>query len=204
MRIVGLTGQTGAGKSTVGQLFAERGIPSIDCDRLAREVVEPGTPCLAALAAEFGAGILREDGSLDRRALGRIVFSDAARLARLDELIFPAIRECLQTRLAAMEAAGERCVLLDAPTLFESGVDALCGTVLSVTAGVELRLERICARDGIPPEDARRRMASQHTEEWFRAHSDFVLTNSGEPGALAAQVDALLPVLLGENENKGD
>lgn len=198
MLVVGLTGQTGAGKSTVGAMFTERGIPSIDCDRVAREVVEPGTACLTSLAEAFGAGILREDGSLDRRALGRIVFSDAAALERLNGLIFPAILTALRQRLDLLEEQGERCVLLDAPTLFESGADGLCGKIVSVTAGEDVRQARICARDGISAEDARRRMESQHTEEWFRAHSDFVVENNGGLDGLRAQVDEILPRLCAE------
>lgn len=198
MRIVGLTGQTGAGKSTVGRLFTERGVPSVDCDLVSREVVEPGTECLSALAATFGKGILRADGSLDRHALGRVVFSDKNELERLNQLMFPAIRKRLKQKLDVLNAQGIQCVLLDAPTLFESGVDALCHQIISVTAGEELRLERICERDGLSADEARNRMESQHTEEWFRAHSDIVLENNGDLEELTAQVEAALSRLCME------
>lgn len=192
MQVIGLTGPTGAGKSSVGTVFSEYGIPSIDCDAVAREVTRPGTACLSRLAEAFGPAILRADGALDRRRLATIVFSDPGQLERLNTLIFPFILEAIRERLRALEAEGHARVLLDAPTLFESGADALCSRIVAVTAEPEVRLARICRRDGITPEEARHRMASQHTEAFFRTHSDFVIENNGPADDLSRQVRRFL------------
>ena len=192
MLVVGLTGQTGAGKSTAGRLFAERGVPSIDCDRVARAVTEQGSPCLDALVAEFGQDILFPCGGLDRKKLGSIVFADPQKLARLDAVIFPFILARIRELLGALETRGEPLVLLDAPTLFESGADSLCGVIVSVVAPAEIRRERIRERDGLSREEADRRMESQHDEAFFRERSDFVLENGGPPEALVPQVDEAL------------
>ena len=189
MLTVGLTGQTGAGKSTVGKVFQSRGIPSVDCDRVAREVVEPGTECLDAIALAFGQGILLPDGSLNRGALGEIVFSDPQALNRLNGLIFPAITSRIQEILAELKAEGTMAVLLDAPTLFESGADALCGKIVAVTAPEPVRLARIMARDGLAEEAALHRMKSQHSETFFRQHADYLIENSGDIALLTARAE---------------
>ena len=186
MLIVGLTGQTGAGKSTVCGYLRAQGYAVIDCDRVSREVTEPGEPCLAELAAEFSAAILRADGSLDRRALGRIVFSDRKRLDRLNEIIFPHIIRRIDERLDALRQAGESAAILDAPTLFESGADRKCALILAVLADREVRLGRIMARDGLTREEALRRMDSQLDEAFFRSHADCILENNGSEESLLA------------------
>lgn len=185
--IVGLTGQTGAGKSTVGAVFGQAGFSVIDCDRVAREVTDPGSDCLRELVRLFGKQILRPDLSLDRKALAKIVFSDPGELKRLNQAIFPFITERIRHHIAACEQAGAEVVLLDAPTLFESGADRLCGKIVSVTACDSLRLQRIRERDGLTEEEARRRMDSQLPESFFISHSDFVVRNNGTREELAEQ-----------------
>jgi len=185
--VFGLTGQTGAGKSTICDFLRERGFPVIDCDRLARDVTFPGGECLTALSDAFGREILTPEGALDRRALRSIVFSDKAQLQRLNGLIFPFIIREIEHRLQSLEGA----VVLDAPTLFESGADKLCSRVLAVIAGEDVRLGRIMARDGLSREEALARIRSQHDEAFFREHADFLIENNGSIEALSGTLARL-------------
>lgn len=196
--IVGLTGQTGAGKSTVSEIFAASGYSVIDADKVARVVAEPGTPCLKQLAETFGGGILRQDGTLDRPALAGIVFTDKAQLDRLGAVMYPYITEDVLRRIERFRREGARAVLLDAPTLFESGTDKLCDVIISVTAPEEQRLRRIMARDSISGQAARARMNAQLTEAFFLTHSDHVLCNGGSPDSLRTKVLALAEQLLAD------
>ncbi|WP_343252728.1 dephospho-CoA kinase [Ligaoa zhengdingensis] len=201
MRIYGLTGQTGGGKTTVGEELARQGFAVIDCDRVSREVVEPGTPCLARLAQRFGQQILRPDGSLDRKKLGDIVFHDRTELAALDEIIYPYIEREIERRIEELRAGNNKGILLDAPTLLESGVQRLCdGGVISVIAPVSLRRARIMARDGLDGERADARIASQHSDEYYIGQSDYLLRNEGSPEELRQRVRELARELLESNE----
>lgn len=176
--VVGLTGQTGAGKSTVSREFSENGFAVIDADIVSRKVVEKGTPCLAELSDFFGENILCPDGELDRKALASIVFTDKAKLETLNTIIYPYIlREILQ-QIKAYSASGEKLILLDAPTLFESHADDFCDLIISVLSDAELREQRIIKRDGLTHEQALARMNSQLNEDFFVSHSDFTITNN--------------------------
>lgn len=177
--IVGLTGQTGAGKSTVGEVFRNEGFAVIDCDRVAREVTYPGSKCLDELVELFGKEIRNPDNSLNRKALGRIVFSDREKLDRLNAAIFPYITAQIEREIAAFKQKGAMVILLDAPTLFESGADQMCEKIVSVTASAVIRLERICKRDDLSEEEGKKRMDSQLDEAYFRAHSDIIIENNG-------------------------
>lgn len=188
MTVIGLTGQTGAGKSTVCNYFRNCGWAVIDCDKVSREVTERGERCLTELAEAFSSTILGEDGSLDRRALGRIVFSDRAKLEQLNNIIFPHIIRRIEEKLDSLREKGETAVILDAPTLFESGADRQCDAVMAVIATPEVRLGRIMERDGLTREDAAHRMASQHSEDFFRQHADFLIENNSSLEALAARL----------------
>ncbi|HBB71339.1 MAG TPA: dephospho-CoA kinase [Ruminococcus sp.] len=177
--VVGLTGQTGAGKSTVSKVFADNGFAVIDADRVARIVVEKGTGCLAEISDFFGSGVLAPDGTLDRRALAAIVFSDKAKLETLNTIIYPYITGEILHQIREHSANGEKLILLDAPTLFESRADDFCEIIISVLASPEIRESRIISRDGLTTEEARRRMNSQLDEEFFRSHSDYIISNNG-------------------------
>lgn len=187
--IVGLTGQTGAGKTTVSRRFAERGFGIVDCDAVAREVTCLGSPCLSDLTAEFGTSIQNSDGSLHRHILGEIVFSHREKLERLNQIIFPYIRENVQEKISSFQKEGISIVILDAPTLFESGVDHICDYIVSVMAEAPLRQRRIMERDGLSEEDSRRRMDSQLPESFFEKHSDYIIRNNGRLGELLSQTD---------------
>ena len=192
MIVIGLTGPSGAGKSTVSSLFSARGLPVIDADAVYRELLIPPSDCLDELVRTFGNQILCSDGTLDRRALGAIVFSDREALARLDAVAHRFILSEIRRRLASLREKGTRAVILDAPQLFEADAARDCDAVVSILADEAIRLSRIRQRDGITEEDARRRMRSQYPDEFFREHSDYVLENNGDPKDLVAPVDAIL------------
>ena len=195
MRIVGLTGPTGAGKGVVGALLAARGAFIIDTDRLAREVVAKGEPCLAALAAHFGQDILLDDGSLDRAALAAKAFADPHEKAALEAITHPAIIARSQDLLRDCHAP---LAVIDAPLLFESGMDAICHTTLAVLAPAEVRLARIRTRDGIDETAALRRMNAQPDDAFYRERADHILNNDGDEAQLEAQLLSLLPQLWEE------
>ena len=183
---IGLTGGIGSGKSTVAALLAERGARVVDADRVAREVVEPGTPGLAAVVAEFGTGVLAPDGALDRAALAAIVFGDPAARARLDGIVHPLVRARAAELVAA--APADAVVVQDVPLLVETGQAGSYDLVIVVEADPATRVARLAGR-GLSADDARARMASQATDEERRAVADVVLRNDGDRAALAAQVD---------------
>jgi dephospho-CoA kinase len=183
---IGLTGGIGSGKSTVSALLAERGAVIVDADRIAREVVEPGTPGLAAVVEAFGARVLTADGALDRPAIAAIVFADDEARRTLNGIVHPLVRA-----RAAELAAGlpeDAVVVNDVPLLVEAGQAHAYDLVLVVVADVETRVGRLVQR-GLAEPDARARIAAQATDEQRRAVADVVLDNNGSPEELAAQVD---------------
>lgn len=188
MYIVGLTGGIGSGKSAVAARFRALGIRVVDADQAARAVVEPGTPALAAIAEHFGAGVIQADGTLDRAALRRLVFDDAAERRWLEQLLHPRIGEWLQARLA--EAPGPYAIL-ESPLLFEGTQHRMVQRTLLVDVPEEIQVARAAARDGNSPEQIRAIMAAQLSREARRARADDCIDNSGPPEALDAQVAAL-------------
>jgi dephospho-CoA kinase len=180
---VGLTGGIGSGKSTVSALLASHGAVVIDYDLLAREIVDPGTPALAAIAARFGDAVVAADGSLDRPALGAIVFGDAAALADLNGITHPAIRELAGRR--ERDAGTEAIVVHDNPLLVEMGADTLCDVVLVVDVPVEVQVERLTTTRGMTEEDARARIAAQASREERTGAADLVIDNTGPESELA-------------------
>jgi dephospho-CoA kinase len=183
---IGLTGGIGSGKSTVSALLSARGAVVIDADRIAREVVEPGTPGLAAVVAAFGDGVLVEGGSLDRPALAAVVFADPDARRRLDGIVHPLVR-ARATELA-QAAAPDAVVVHDIPLLVETGQAGSYDVVLVVEAAPDVRVARLVQR-GLAEDDARARIAAQATDEQRRAVADVVLDNNGTQDELAEQVD---------------
>ena len=157
MKIVGLTGGIGSGKSTVARLLARHGAVIVDSDAIAREVVAPGTPGLAEVVDAFGEGVLQADGSLDRPGLGRIVFADPAALRKLEAITHPRIQAESARLIAAAEAAGAPLLVHDIPLLVENGLPETFEEVLVVEAPDEVRLERLAGR-GLPRDQALERM----------------------------------------------
>jgi dephospho-CoA kinase len=183
---IGLTGGIGSGKSTVSALLAARGAVIVDSDRIAREVLEPGTPGLARVVDEFGDGVLAADGSLDRAELAAVVFADPDARRRLDGIVHPLVR-ARATELAAA-APPDAVVVHDVPLLVETGQASSYDLVLVVEADPETRVSRLVQR-GLTAEDARARMAAQASDEQRRAVADVLLDNSGTPEHLAEQID---------------
>jgi dephospho-CoA kinase len=185
---VGLTGGIGAGKSAVARLLSVRGAVIIDADVLSREVVEPGTDGLARVAAEFGESVLTADGSLDRAALGRLVFSDPDARARLNAIVHPLVAARTAELMAA--APPDSVVVHDVPLLTENGLAPNYDLVLVVEAPLRARLERLADR-GLAESEARSRISAQATDEQRRAIADEVIVNDGDLAQLGQRVDAL-------------
>lgn len=198
--LVGLTGQTGAGKTTVGRLLTAEGFFAVDADAAAHAVTARGHRCLTVLTAVFGAGILCPDGTMNRRAVAAMIFGDPAVRAHYEAVIYPYITEELRLRIAAAAAAGHTRILLDAPTLFESGMARCCDRIVAVVADAAVRRARILSRDGLTPEQAEQRMNAQHTEDFFRRNADFIIENNGSAAALSIAAETAAHNLRREAE----
>lgn len=197
MLVIGLTGPTGAGKGEFGRLAREEfGALHIDTDRTAREVVEPGKPCLDALVKTFGSKILAADGSLDRRALGGIVFADKEKLQTLNAVTHPFITKEVRRTLEDAETRGITLAVIDAPLLFEAGEDAICDVTVGVVAPERVRLARILARDGVTEKAARSRIASGKSTAFFASRCDVLLANAADLASFTAASSAVLRALL--------
>ena len=178
MIVVGLTGQSGAGKTTVCDTFEKSGFAVINADIVAREVMSKGSKCLEETVNVFG-DILLGDGSLDRKKLAGIVFSDTDKLRIYENIIFPYIISSIKEKIDIFKKEMYNYVLLDAPTLFESKADNLCDIIVSVIADREIRIERILKRDSITLDEAESRLNSQKNDDFYIEKSDYVIRNNG-------------------------
>jgi len=188
---LGLTGGIGSGKSTVARMLAERGAVIIDADAISRELVEPGEPALDRLVEEFGTGILREDGSLNRGALARVAFDDAAAAARLNQIMHPAIREESERRIADAVRRGATVVVYDMPLLVETGQQEVVDRVIVVDVPEAVQIQRAVGSRGLDEADVRRRIALQASREERLGCADGVIDNSGDVAETERQVEAL-------------
>lgn len=187
---VGLTGGIGSGKSAVASRLADLGAAVVDADAVAREVVAVGTPGLASVVAAFGPGVLAADGSLDRPALGRIVFAEVEARRRLEAITHPLIGARSGELIAAAQASGAAVLVHDVPLLVESGLAGSFDAVVVVEAPLALRLARLRAR-GLTEDEVRSRIASQATDEQRRAVATHLVDNSGSLEELGRQVELL-------------
>lgn len=188
MLVVGLTGGIGSGKTTVSDRFAQRGIPVIDTDLLARELVEPGQPALAEIAAEFGADCLDDQGRLDRARLRKQVFADDAGRRRLEAILHPRIRAMARQRIATLQAP--YCLLV-IPLLVETGMTDLVDRVLVVDVPEAEQIRRVMARDRIDEVQARRILAAQASRDQRLSLADEVVKNFGNVAKLELQITDL-------------
>jgi len=193
-KLVGLTGNIGSGKSTIGRMFTARGVPVIDADDLLREAQAPGQPAHAEIAAAWPE-VVAPDGSIDRKRLGPIVFADPAARKRLEAITHPRIQELSRARSAALAAAGHELALYEATLLVESGRHKELDGLIVVTASPATRLARVVARDGLNEEEVRARMRAQMPEEEKVRLATHVLDNDGELAATEAQVERIIAEL---------
>ena len=189
--VIGLTGPTGAGKSSVAKELAALGCAVVDCDRIARQVTDSCAPCLQSLAEEFGSDILQE-GVLNRKLLAARAFASPEKTRKLNELTHPWILGETKAQIQAALDAGKPFVVVDAPLLFEAGVDALCDEIVAVTVPFEKRLQRIMKRDHISEELARARMAAQHPESWYEERAGKVISGRLDDETLRSELKAYL------------
>ncbi|MGX4761078.1 dephospho-CoA kinase [Corynebacterium minutissimum] len=195
MKLIGLTGGIGSGKSTVAQLLVEKGWALVDADRIARDIVEPGQPALAELAEAFGEDILRADGSLDRGLLASRAFASREKTDLLNSITHPRIHEETQARFAAARRAAEEFVVYDMPLLVDNGLHKDMDATIVVDVDVEERVRRLVEFRGLEEDDARRRIAAQIPDDVRRAAADVLIDNNGPREALDAQVAAAVEEL---------
>ena len=184
--IIGITGGTGCGKTTLLEMIRQHGGLVLDCDRIYHGLLQAGGEMVDRLAQRFPEAM--EDGILNRKKLGTIVFSDPAALAELNEITHSAVKAEVLRLLAGKPALAA----IDAIGLFEGGLAELCDVTVAVTAPEEARIRRLMARDSIPESYARARIAAQKKEDWFRQRCDYVLENDGELDAFATKCVAFL------------
>lgn len=199
MKVIGLTGGIGTGKSTVSAYLSKQGIKVIDADKIAREIVAVGEPALREIAAAFGHGILNTDGSLNRKALSSIVFNRPDEMQKLESITRNRIITVIENRLEAMRDDEEmadysdvQMAVIDAPLLFESGLNRLCDEVWVIDAEREVRIQRAIKRDNANREEIVARINSQMDADEALAKADRIINNSGTLAALYKQIDNLL------------
>jgi dephospho-CoA kinase len=186
---IGLTGGIATGKSTAARLLTERGAVVVDLDRIAREVVEPGQPALQQIAERFGPSVLLEDGALDRKKLGAIVFSDAAERKALETITHPAIRAVMKARMTHYETTEpDKLVVVDVPLLYESKLEGYFEQVMVVYVPRPTQLRRLMERDGLSAEEADKRLQAQMDIEEKKQRADILIDNSGSLAETAEQI----------------
>ncbi|MFO0569320.1 MAG: dephospho-CoA kinase [Polyangiaceae bacterium] len=192
LRVFGLTGGIGSGKSTVGAHFRARGLPVVDADELAREVVRPGAPALAEIAREFGDDVIDSNGELDRKRLADRVFANEALRQKLNAITHPRVRELSVERFGELDTRGEPLACYEVPLLFESRLEGLLAPVVVVRVDEATQVARTVSRDGCSTEHARSRIAAQMPLAEKAARADFVIDNSGSLAGTLGQADEVL------------
>lgn len=187
MRLIGLTGGIGAGKSTVSARLASKGAVVVDADAIVRELQAPGTVVFDEMVQRFGPGILGPSGELDRAAVAEIVFTDGTALADLGAIVHPRVHEEIERRLAE-QASTDNVVILDVPLLVESGWEGMQGTIV-VDLDPEVAVERLVRHRGFSEDDARNRIANQASRSERLAKADFVVDNHGSPEDVEVEVE---------------
>ncbi len=193
--VLGLTGPIGSGKSAVAKLFCEHGYAHIDADKVAREVVEKGSPVLSKLAHTFSNDVINSDGTLNRRLLAQKAFSTDNGAELLNSITHPAILKRVEQKIEEFKADGHTKILYDAPLLFESKSDKLCEKIVCVIAEKSIRLERVKLRDNMSETEIESRMNAQHSDSYYTEKSDFVIKNNSTFEKLKAETYAVMKAL---------
>lgn len=196
-KVIGLTGQSGAGKSEVCLLLEQNGFFCIDCDRVYASLLYPGSPLLKRLSETFGERTLLPDGGLDRTYLSGLVFSDPEKLKLLNSVTHAKVLARVNEIIHEQSQNGVKLFAVDAPQLFEAGYDAQCDAVIGVCAPEQTRMARLALRDGKTPEQLKARLSAQRTEEFFRVHCDYIIENDSTPQALARNTAAVVGRIKG-------
>ena len=199
MKILGLTGPSGSGKTLFSRFLGSRGYPCINADELYHSMLVPPSALLDSIKAEFGDSFFDENGELDRKALGKLVFSSKESLERLNATVLPAVIEKIRSIAKYYEQNGAKILIIDAPTLFEAGYDKSCDMTVSILAPASLRIERISERDEISMSDALLRTQAQKDDSFYYERSDRVIVNDADEEALKRQAEALICELLGKD-----
>lgn len=198
MRVIGVTGGTGAGKGEVSLGFMSYGIKCLDADKVSREVCKPGKPCLLELVEYFGDGILLPDGKLDRKGLATLVFGEEneekrqIKHAALNRITHRHIVDAMLGWLSDVEKSGAKVAVVDAPQLFESGFDRHCDYTVGVIADEDVRIRRIISRDKITLDAAKKRIQAQKSNQFFIDSCDFTVYNNAGIDAIEGQVNNIL------------
>ena len=195
MRVYGITGPSGSGKSILSKYMTKSGVAHIDADRVYHELLVPPSEVLDALRCSFGDQIFNSSGLLDRTVLSSIVFNDKEKLALLNKTVLDFVLKEIRRRIASLEKSGVSAVAIDAPTLIESGFHKECDTVISVLSPKEDRIKRIMERDGLSIEKATERTNAQKPDKFYEEYSDIILMNDGDIDAFFERISASLPEL---------
>lgn len=197
MKIVGLTGGSGSGKGTVGAFFRDLGCCVIDTDLLYHSMINADSDCSRAIISRFGDSVKNANGGIDRRVLADIVFSDASSLETLNVIAHSYVRAECEKIIDYNRRLGIEILIIDAPQLFEAGMDKICDTTIAVTACEDVRVDRICARDGITRDKALSRIHAQYSDDFFRANCSYLIENDQDLARLLVRTKQILDEIKG-------
>ena len=188
--LLGITGPSGGGKGCVAKIFAQRGFAVIDADQVARDVVLPGQPVLAALADRFGGDIIKADGTLDRRLLAQRAFSSQEQTKALNQIMHGEICRRMKSLAENYKKSGQNC-LFDAPLLIEAGLTELCDRCIAVISSEDVRIARLMERDGISQQEIHNRLSRQQSDDYYTSQCDYTIVNNGDLKELEKQAEAI-------------